>query len=363
LKLYIFQLSIAPYRVPFFDKLDSILDSELAVVGAPAKSTLDKYQDLYERRWLLNLKYREIRVFQMYWITNLMSLRFEKSDVVIFPGTPRVLSFLVLSVKARLAGCKVLWWSHLYSSTSKAHRSLVRLGILSLTDGAIFYTEDEERVYQNKFPAWFRTKSHSANNGIDISDISEYKKTYNSELRENIILFIGRLNGKDKLDLLLHAVSKTGRKDITIAAIGDGLLLEKYKKLAEKLEIDQQVTWYGEIRDEKQISTIVNTAKIFVYPGAVGLSLMHAFAYGIPAIVHDNRQDHMPEICVLANGINGSTFRYKDVESLRYVIVSTLSNSAHLNTMSINASSIVQKKYNTKLMAENIARIVRSLNG
>ena len=31
-------------------------------------------------------------------------------------------------------------------------------------------------------------------------------------------------------------------------------------------------------------------------PGAVGLSLIHAMAYGLPCLVHSNRLQHMPEI-------------------------------------------------------------------
>ena len=38
--------------------------------------------------------------------------------------------------------------------------------------------------------------------------------------------------------------------------------------------------------------------RIFVYPGEVGLSLIHAMAYGLPCLVHSDRLKHMPEISI-----------------------------------------------------------------
>ena len=69
-----------------------------------------------------------------------------------------------------------------------------------------------------------------------------------------------------------------------------------------------KINWYGKLIDEKDISNIANRCRIFVYPGAVGLSLIHAMAYGLPCLIHSDRCNHMPEIAAFSHGKTGLTF-------------------------------------------------------
>src|SRR5205085_9067419 len=47
------------------------------------------------------------------------------------------------------------------------------------------------------------------------------------------------------------------------------------------------------------------SSSCFVYPGSIGLSLLHAFGYGLPVITHADRRRHGPEIAALVHEWNG----------------------------------------------------------
>ena len=51
---------------------------------------------------------------------------------------------------------------------------------------------------------------------------------------------------------------------------------------------------------------------IFVYPGGIGLSLVHAYSFGLPVITTDNMDVHGPEIELLKQGVNGDFFTDND---------------------------------------------------
>ena len=71
--------------------------------------------------------------------------------------------------------------------------------------------------------------------------------------------------------------------------------------------------------EEPDIAQIANRCRLFVYPGGVGLSLIHAMAYGLPSIIHDDRWRHMPEIAAFQDGRTGRTFEREDPGSLASV--------------------------------------------
>ena len=47
-------------------------------------------------------------------------------------------------------GGKVAWWSHYRSSTSKTWRMSLRLRLMQIANGIVFYTEEEVNEYLSK---------------------------------------------------------------------------------------------------------------------------------------------------------------------------------------------------------------------
>ena len=63
-----------------------------------------------------------------------------------------------------------------------------------------------------------------------------------------------------------------------------------------------------ELSNEEEISKLYNFCRCFVYPGEVGLSIIHAMSYGLPAIIHNNINHHNPEHAAFTNEVNGLVF-------------------------------------------------------
>ena len=100
-----------------------------------------------------------------------------------------------------------------------------------------------------------------------------------------------------------------------------------------------------------------------IHPGAIGLSLMHSFGYGLPVITHNCREDHMPEFSVLEDGVNGFTYDCNDIKSL----VSIIKYSINLDedqylTMKKNSKKIVDEFYNIDNMVKNTIHCISNLH-
>lgn len=86
------------------------------------------------------------------------------------------------------------------------------------------------------------------------------------------LLFIGRLTKIKRLELLILAVSelkKQGR-EFNLILIGDGLMKTELELLTQREKIENNVWFYGECYDEKELSNIIYNSDLCVSPGNVG---------------------------------------------------------------------------------------------
>ena len=161
----------------------------------------------------------------------------------------------------------------------------------------------------------------------------KYLEKYNANHRKFEILFLGRTSEKSSFNILLESLNYLNLNNITLNVIGND---DYYFLIRKKITFanGSKINWYGKLIDEKDISKIANRCRIFVYPGAVGLSLIHAMAYGLPCLIHSNRLKHMPEIAAFSKGNTGLTFCPGDSKHLAKILSSMISNTTLLNTMS-----------------------------
>ena len=200
------------------------------------------------------------------WQNQAISIAISRGDIVIVSGNPRNLSTLLFLVKAKFKGVKCLWWGHLWSSTSKPWRAKLRMLVMLLVDGLIFYTDNEILEYRSSILSRSKMPVFALNNGIETSDIIRFRLPYRSKDRANRILFIGRLTEKADLTTLLLAIGRPGCEFLELDVIGGGPAEAGAKRLATNIGLARRVRWHGEIVDEWQIAEIANLCKVFVYP-------------------------------------------------------------------------------------------------
>lgn len=284
-----------------------------------------------------------------------------RGDVLVICGAPRTLSTIVLLFKGILSGAHTIWWGHYWSATSRSWRAAIRYALMRVPDAIVFYTEQEVDDYYAGVGNRRKKRAFGLNNGIETDEIVRLRTVYSLDHRPRDLLFIGRITPKAEIDILLEALSLPSCEGVTLDVIGSGHDEARLRKRCVDLGIADRVAWHGGTVDEKQIAAIANQCKAFVYPGSVGLSLIHGLSYGLPAIVHDNRWAHMPEIAALKPGRNGVTFQRGEAGSLAVTIAALLANQTRLTEMSRSATDTTAVTFNASDMAERFCSAIEQV--
>lgn len=185
------------------------------------------------------------------------------------------------------------------------------------------------------------------NFGVD-TDKFRVLNTNKKNKKTKKILFVG---GLDKahyfkgLEVLLGAMTKFKNKEYTLQIIGNGALLDKYKKQVVKLNLSSKVEFLGSAQNDELIK-YYNEANVFVLPSingceAFGLVLLEAMACGTPVIA-----SRLPGVdSVFDEGEQGYYVSPNDSEELANKIDKILNNDVLAQSMGNNARRLVERKY------------------
>ncbi|MFQ2560592.1 glycosyltransferase family 4 protein [Aeromonas caviae] len=355
MKIHIIQPSVPKYRVAFFQKISRFYDVNII---AAKKDFLGVTSNLE----IKNVSYlSEFFSYwdKFFWLKGLPLIKgYSKDDVVIINGNPRILNFMLLFIFLKLRSVKTVWWGHGWSAGSRGILSRIRIKMMRLADAVLLYTDyEKERIGINN--------CYALNNGLDSSEIDHVIKAANTERSYEppikSLVFIGRLTEKANFSFLLEALAKT-KCNCSLNVIGGGDKDIEFKALADELGVSHRVNWFGSVFDEAEIAKIMLNSHAFIYTGAVGLSLIHAFNYGLPAIVHDSREGHMPEFAAFIDKYNGFSFISGDIDDAANKIdfLFSLSNDEQLK-LSNNAKETVNISYNIDDMVQRFNRLISKL--
>lgn len=293
------------------------------------------------------------RIFWQSIIKIVKTLR--NNDTLIVNGNPRYLSNLFVSLYAKIVGVKIVWWGHGWTAGGSEKNAKIRFTLMRLYDHVFLYTDSEVALYRN---AIGHDVSLSAlNNGVDVSDIRSKACVFKRHTDSYRMSFIGRLEDKCNFDVLVDALKIIKENDslgenIVVDVIGDGSNINYYKKIADVAGVNDMIIWRGGIWDPLISNDIMSSSAFFIYPGQVGLSVIHAFALGLPAIIHDNYDLQMPEASAVKDGVNGSLFSHGNAHSLADKIIEMMSDRKKLAKMRDAAFNTVTNSYNTEDMAK-----------
>jgi len=342
------------YRIGFFSYLSRLLverNYELVVLTSNYDRSLISGKKMNSFEVILLGTIRPMFKKKLFWQSNLLEYPVSSSDIIVIPGNIRFLSYILFFIKCRFAGACVGFWSHYWSRSKSNCLSSVRFLLYRFADFLLFYTK-KEVAYGKKNNFIKNRKLIGLNNGLDYDSIKPFVVGYDANLRPKKILFSGRLTVKSYCYGLLEAVALMKDRTVVLEIIGDGPELKKLKQLSINLGIEHRVSFQGEIFDESILSASFNSAMLFVYPGNVGLSLMHAFSYGIPVVIPKmKRIECMPEVDAFKNNINGRYFVNDSWSSLANEIDELIIQPYELNRLSTAAKETVKNNFNSKNMA------------
>jgi glycosyltransferase involved in cell wall biosynthesis len=361
MRVVIIQPTIPAYRTDFFDRLHAEYGDDLVVYHSTLPMGAISGTHL-RRRWLHKLG-KFLTVFPgLEWQFGVAGIDVRRDDIVVIPGAPRNISNLVLLIRARLIGARTIWWGHYWSATTRLWRFYIRMILMRLAHAVMFYTDAEVEEYRRTSWRHDPRTVTAINNGINTDPIKALRLPYAAGDRARRILFIGRLTVKAGLPLLLEAIAQPAAADIHLDIIGDGDSLASLQARASELGISERVTWHGGTADETAIAVTANRARLFVYPGDVGLSLIHAMAYGLPTVIHNERHAHMPEFAAFSEGETGWSFDRGDAGALAAVLARHIDDDDALDRASARATEAVDDSFNTEFMAKRFAALIAQLS-
>ena len=291
-------------------------------------------------------------------------------DVYFFHGNPRIVSTLLWATLFRLAGKKVIIWGQAHTASANPTTEAIRLMWWRLFRNFLVYTDAEVEYLRNR--GFGRKRMLGMNNGLDQGRIDDVKEQWPEHRLvqwqqqhglqgRTVLLSCARLIDKNRFDVMLEALPALADMDESLvwAVIGSGEEADALRSMASDLGVNDRIRWVGEVYDESELAPWFMSSKLLVHPGAIGLTLMHAFGYGLPVVTHGNVAHHMPEIAAFDDGVNGRQFREGDAESLVDAVSAMLRNAPLLSSMSAAALSTVRDRYNTNVMATRFCEVAR----
>lgn len=350
IKILLIQPEVPEYRKYFFSKLNQFFDLRIVHSGKEWTSSPSVKQSIVHSFSIINIfNYQHFNFYS--YIQN--------SNIVVINGNIRYISNLIILIISRILGKKVIWWGHLRSAGFNPIFTKIRHHLAKLASYRLFYTQYEAELYSKMFPKYNKTTSDMSN-GLNIKKISALRKRYNPNTRTIDILFCGRLTTKSQVTFLLKAI-KMIDQSISVSILGSGPI-SKSKEFKTVIRSIKNFSLIPETHNEELIQNYFNKAKLFVYPGSAGLSIIHAQSYGVPVLVHDNFSNHMPEISAVRDWNAGSTFIEGDICSLKQNIIMLLNNEAKLKLLSKNGIIASQKYFNADQMLKNFCQCIKSFN-
>jgi len=158
---------------------------------------------------------------------------------------------------------------------------------------------------------------------------------------KSVLLYVGRLDKEKRIDMILRAVPDISRvTGIHLVLAGMGKEKRNLEELAEKLGIQQTVTFTGFVPDE-DLQNIYGVADLFVTAGIAELQsivTMEAMASGLPVVAVDATA--LPEL--VHDGENGYLFLDGDGEMFTEKVIAILSDQAMRARMSEKSLEIIR---------------------
>jgi len=313
----IVQTILPHYRASFFERLAGLDELDVKVVAGEGQEVATFSSSGSHIQTILENKKISIKGHTFVYQKGLISLLLrEKPDHVVFGGPDiHVLStFWAFFVLKLLTRTNIHWWTHGINKKSNLLRTFQEF-FLARSSSAMTYESDGQREILTALN-WSSEKVTVLKNAINTKDYGLLLDNKKNNIGSFCILFAGRLTLAKRCDILIKSAKelKDAGLSFKVEIIGEGPDLNTCKSLVDTLQLNDYVIFHGAKYDD-ELSAIFSRADIFVLPGKVGLSALHALSYGLPVLTTD--QDiHSPEIALIEKGHNGDFFQGFSEESL-----------------------------------------------
>jgi glycosyltransferase involved in cell wall biosynthesis len=361
---------MANYREGFYDRLFNREDLDVTVYCQDSlpNNKLVSIHNKYVNRAKV-VKYISTKNDTISWQFLPWVKIINNFDVVFVEGNPRVLSNFFISTLMRFLGKDIVLWTMAHSCRANYLREKIRLKWSKMFKKLFVYTDAEvEYLRINGFKKNFIL---GMNNGLDQKKIDNISLIWDKKRliewrqlnkldNKMLILSCARLLAKNQFELIAKSLPEiiNNYPDVIWCVIGSGDEKKNLVTLVKKLGLENNVRFVGSLYREDELAPWFLSAALFVHPAAIGLSLMHAFGYGLPVITHGKAELHNPEYAAFKPGLTGLNFNEGDSKDLANVIAELLRDEKLRDKMSEYVLQLVREKYNVDIMVNQFVSMI-----
>lgn len=334
-KVLIIQNKILHYRKALYNELSTKYNVTVLHSGEKSLTKEDNYKEIISNK--TKILYFEIQHDVLSEVRN-------NYDVVVAMLDLHWLNCLLIPyfIKNKT---NLIWWGQWLTGNIIADK--FRIYFSKGKRNSILYTESAKKEFINKGVS--EKKLFVANNTIDV----EIRYKCFNELNKSNILFIGSLNKRKQLDVLLMAFKEIIHdipKSINLIIVGNGEEKDKLNTLIGELELNDRVFMKGKITSNKLLLDFYKKAIVNVSFGQAGLSVLQSFGYGVPFITKVNAISGGEKTNII-DGYNGY-FCEDTVESLKSKLLLIIGNKELAKELGKNAYDYYSEKCTIKNMAK-----------
>jgi glycosyltransferase involved in cell wall biosynthesis len=178
------------------------------------------------------------------------------------------------------------------------------------------------------------------------------------------ILSCARLEAKNRFELGIEALAILLREhpDLVWCVIGDGVQKDALTRQAEALGVSHAIRWVGAVTDDADLAPWFLNSELLLHPASIGLTLLHAFGYGLPVVTHGDPREHNPEFAAFEDGGTGRAY-VGGAGNLADAVRCCLADADGRARMSARALRIARESHNVDVMAERFAELAKRAAG
>ena len=283
------QRVLPSYRIPFFDQLaQQYLGKVSLFYGLPRKKEMLETSAVPQLA--LHTRGRNIHIFsgKFYFCLQVGLISWMKSwkpDILIMEANPRYPASQRAIRWMKTRSRKVIGWG-LGSPESVGFLGKLRMKqrrkFVLQFDALITYSQKGAEEYRKLgFP---EKKIFVAPNAAAARPTTApAERSLNYELNRPQVLFVGRLQDRKRVDVLIEACARLPRElQPILHIVGDGPARTALAQQAK--ERFPETKFYGAMHG-KELAALFQKADLFVLPGTGGLAVQEAMSYALPVIV------------------------------------------------------------------------------
>lgn len=202
--------------------------------------------------------------------------------------------------------------------------------------------------------------------GVDVK-VFKYKRNKRILNTNKIILFVGRLEEKKGIIYLLEAFSQVLQTEplAHLLIIGQGSQEHELRELSQKMRLDAQITFMGEVSNKK-LPLYYSLADVFVAPSirdkdgdteGLGVVILEAMACGIPVVA--SRIGGITDI--IEHNKNGLLIAPKNIAQLASAIIQLLKEKGLGGRLTTNARAGIEQIFDWRVIARQFEGIYEQI--